>query len=344
MTPLRGRVAHLDGIRGIAILAVFLVHWVGQRFPAFEGGYIGVDVFFVLSGFIITTLLIHRRPTYREFIRGRLRRLYPPLLGVLVGGVVLAAAWPESAVAGRDALRHAGVAVVQLSSPWLASDIGPLSPFDVTWSLSIEWYFYLLWPLAIPALMTLGPERATRVLIVVAAALFTIAAFQSSWWFYYGPLARFAELLAGAATAFWLSSGRSVRAGLTNAIAVTGLAFVAAWTVFGTNPYTIAYRLAAFPVVLVTAVALILSGYCSERGPVMRFLSWRPLTALGVISYSLYLWHTIPLVLTGGDWMGQSRAVVAGAGLGLLLVTTGLAYWYLERPFVRTHRRDLIKT
>lgn len=343
MTALRGRVAHLDGVRGIAILTVVLVHWVGQRFPAFEGGYIGVDVFFVLSGFIITTLLVHRRPTYSEFIKGRVRRLYPPLLGALAGGVLLAALWPESAVAGWDALRHAGVALMQLSSPWLAADVGPLSPFDVTWSLSIEWYFYLLWPLAIPRLLALGPERATRVLLVSGVVLYVVATFQSDWWFYYGPLARFAELLLGAAVAFWLSTERTVRAAPVNVVALGGLAFVAAWTTVGTDPYTLLYRFVAFPVVVATAVALILVGYATERTVATRLLSWRPLTALGLVSYSLYLWHTVPLVLIGGDWMGQPRTVVAAVGLMLMLATTALAYWHLERPFVRPRRKELVK-
>lgn len=116
---MKGRVDYLDGIRGIAILAVCAVHWIGQRLPGFEGGYIGVDLFFVLSGFIITTLLVKRMPPYGSFLRNRVRRLYPPLVGALVGITALAWLLPDSALSPETSLRHGLVAAVQATSLWV---------------------------------------------------------------------------------------------------------------------------------------------------------------------------------------------------------------------------------
>lgn len=80
------RVRHLDGIRGVGIIGVLCVHWLAPYLPAFRGGYVGVDVFFVLSGYVITSILIKTERNYSTFIWGRVRRLYPPLLGLLIGG------------------------------------------------------------------------------------------------------------------------------------------------------------------------------------------------------------------------------------------------------------------
>jgi peptidoglycan/LPS O-acetylase OafA/YrhL len=341
-TSASGRVRHLDGIRGIAILTVFIVHWVGRRSPAFKGGYIGVDIFFVLSGFIITALLLRRRPTYGRFLTDRLRRLYPPLLGALAGGVVLAWVWPESALSVDATVKHALVAMTQLSAPWESAKISPLDPFSMTWSLSIEWYFYLLWPLAVVRLRNLDPSRAARISLIAAGIIYVMAVGQPAWWFYYGPLARFAELLIGAAVAFWMSKHEVVRPRRGQTVSlVAALIFIAVWTAAGTGPYTLAYRFLALPLTVVSAVALIAAGYAVSVSPVVQLLSWRPLTTVGLVSYSLYLWHIIPIVLMGGHWMGLPMPAIGIVGLGLTIGCTLSGYFLLERPFSRSRGREL---
>ncbi|MDG4780252.1 acyltransferase [Micromonospora sp. WMMD961] len=338
---MRARVDHLDGIRGIAILAVCAVHWIGQRFPAFEGGYIGVDLFFVLSGFIITTLLVKRVPPYGRFLRNRVRRLYPPLVGTLVGITALAWLLPDSALSPETSLRHALVAAVQASSLWITLVGTPIDPFSMTWSLSVEWYFYLLWPLAVLRLRRMPAARAAHLALLAAGALYLVAAVQPAWWFYYGPLAHTGELLVGAAIAFPLARGSipRLRTGGRPAL-VAAFTFVALWTVFGSDPYSPAYRLVALPLTVGCAVLFIISGYEARPGPA-RLLSWRPLVVTGRISYSLYLWHTLPIVLLSSNWLGLPSIAVGVIGIGIALAGTALSYHLLERPFLGSRGNEL---
>jgi peptidoglycan/LPS O-acetylase OafA/YrhL len=334
-----GRVDHLDGIRGIAILAVCAVHWIGQRFPAFEGGYIGVDLFFVLSGFIITTLLVKRAPSYRHFLRNRVRRLYPPLVGTVVGITALAWLLPGSALSPETSLRHGLVAAIQASSLWMTVGGAPMDPFSMTWSLSVEWYFYLIWPLAMLWLRRMPAARAARVTLLAAGGVYFIAAVQPAWWFYYGPLAHTSELLVGAAVAVLLARGWTPKRRIGGGpVLVAAFSFVTLWTVLGTDPYSSAYRLVALPLTVGCAVLFILSGY--EARPA-RLLSWRPLVATGRISYSLYLWHTLPIVLLSRNWLGLPSIMVGAIGIGLALGATALSYRLLEQPFLRSRGNEL---
>jgi peptidoglycan/LPS O-acetylase OafA/YrhL len=141
------RIDYLDGIRAMAIVAVLVVHWLGSQVPAGLGGYIGVDIFFVLSGYIITTILwrsrsqqsIHRQ--WGRFILRRVRRLYPALLGMIVGTLLLFALVPGAPIGLEDLFPMAGLAIVQGYSFFAAAQLGPLGPFAVTWSLAVEWMF-----------------------------------------------------------------------------------------------------------------------------------------------------------------------------------------------------------
>lgn len=241
----------------------------------------------------------------------------------------------------EDALRYALIAAAQLSSPWLAAH-GPLDPYSVTWSLSVEWYFYLLWPVALEGLRRLDPLRAARACLIAAGVCYAAAVTQPGWWFYYAPPARFAALLVGAALALRLVAGNPVLASGTDRVAVaTGMAFVAGWTVLGAGPYTAAYRFIACPLTIAATVAFIVAGYqAATTGPV-RLLRWGPLAALGRISYSLYLWHAIPLALIPAGWLGQPAPIVAATVVGLALAGTLLGYVLLERPFTRSRGRQL---
>ncbi|WFE49292.1 acyltransferase [Micromonospora sp. WMMD1155] len=339
---MRGRVDHLDGIRGIAILAVCAVHWIGQRLPGFEGGYIGVDLFFVLSGFIITTLLVKRVQPYGRFLRNRVRRLYPPLVGALMGITALTWLLPDSALSPETPLRHGLVAAVQASSLWITLGGAPIDPFSMTWSLSVEWYFYLLWPLAVLRLRRLPAARAARLTLLAAGGVYLVAAVQPGWWFYYGPLAHTSELLVGAAIAFPLAHGWTPRLRIDGRLLlVAAFTFVALWTTFGSDPYSPAYRLVALPLTVGCAVLFILSGYEARPPGPARLLSWRPLVAAGRISYSLYLWHTLPIVLLSRNWLGLPSITVGVIGIGIAVGGTALSYHLLERPFLRPRGNEL---
>lgn len=334
-----GRITHLDGLRGIAILTVFAVHWARFKIPFFTGGYIGVDIFFVLSGYIITTLLVRRAPTYRAFIGDRVRRLYPPLLGLMVFGTALFAIWPRAALSFDETWKAAIASGLQLASPLLASGHGDhLGAFVITWSLAVEWYFYLAWPFVVRALSRLPRVTAARWCVGIAVVAFGLGLVEPATWFYFGPVARIGEMSAGAALAFWTLERRDLPRTVTRPMVWLAPVFIGAWTLFGTDVDSWGYRAAAFPLTVVFAVFLIAAGNGSDPShPVVSLLQWRPLVWVGGISYTLYLWHTLPIALIPGGWYGLPMAALAVIGLALVVVTTWAGFVFLEKPF--RHRR-----
>ncbi|HEY0948587.1 acyltransferase [Nocardioides sp.] len=353
-----GRFDYLDGIRAVAIAAVLGLHWFSWYVPLFHGGSVGVDVFFVLSGFIITTML-WRTPVsggwvrgWGAFLRRRVARLYPALLGLVAGCVVLYAVLPGSSDGPDGPLEVAArglLALTQASSAWAAGQDGSLwlpglEPFGQTWSLAVEWYFYLLWPLGVLLARARGwpAMRLARASLVLAAAAYLLSLPLGTFVFYFGPSARSAELLVGASLALRFAAhgypDRPARHGTLAAGAA--LAAVTAYAVLGRDGHDLLYRYVGVPVAVLATVVLIHTGYASSEGPVHRLLGHRWMAAVGRHSYSLYLWHIVPFLLL------QDVALPKPV-LGLLAVTaavaaTVLSYRLLERPFLRP-RSDVLR-
>src|SRR3954452_18654670 len=121
-----GRFDYLDGIRAVAIAVVIALHWFSWYVPLFHGGAIGVDLFFVLSGFIITTMLWRTPTGWGSFVRRRVLRLYPALVGLVVGSVLRYAVVPWAPTDPVDVARRGVVALTQTSSLWAAQQHGSL--------------------------------------------------------------------------------------------------------------------------------------------------------------------------------------------------------------------------
>src|SRR3954470_12345990 len=196
-----GRFDYLDGIRAVAISVVLALHWASWYTPLFHGGSIGVDLFFVLSGFIITTMLWRTPTGWVPFFRRRLVRLYPALVGLVVGALVLYAVVPWAPDSPAEVAERGLLVLTQTTSVWAAGQSGSLwlpglQPFGQTWSLAVEWYFYLLWPLlVIGARARSWPARRLAVVTLVAAGAAYLASLPlADFPFYFGPLARSAEL------------------------------------------------------------------------------------------------------------------------------------------------------
>ena len=319
-----GRIRYLDVIRALAILSVLAVHLLAPMVPSslprvFLGGYIGVDMFYVLSGFIITRILLNRTPAYRAFIWGRARRLFPALLGSLAVGLSIAMLC-HSAIARQDSLYSALLGLAMIA-PFIQAHRGPsLEPFPVLWSLAIEWYFYLLWPMA----LRLVRPRAATVALASAVLLYAgSAVFLPTWWFYFGPTSRFAQLLFGC----WLATAVTRKAA-SNAVAslivTTSVIIVAAWVVVGPQENSDWYRWLGFPLASIATGCLIRYGRQVEsliRGTRV----FNALAVIGLLSYSIYLWHLFFYEILPSHAIVGSRPITYAAsvllGLGASLVS-----------------------
>lgn len=341
------RIPYLDGIRAVAILSVVAVHWVSPYVPLGLGGYVGVDVFFALSGYIITSILW--KPSqgtslmrdWWDFIVARTKRLYPALLGLTVAVPVLCFLLPTQ-VGFEESIGMALVAVSQVSSIWRASDAGGLGPFDQTWSLAVEWYFYLAWPVLVLLAKRRGASARTfgKVTIVAALIIYAGSLFQGDHWFYFGPLARFAELLAGGALALWLKS--SPRTPVLPAWMPLGAVLVVGtYTVLGPVEWSPVARFIGIPLAVTFTLILIVAGR-QGGGIIIRMLSSRPVALIGRASYSFYLWHLVPLALMGGHFLGLPKVVLGVIGVAFAITATIASYLFLERPLMKSRSSALL--
>jgi peptidoglycan/LPS O-acetylase OafA/YrhL len=351
-----GRYDYLDGLRAVAIGAVLGLHWLSWYVPLFHGGSIGVDVFFVLSGFIITTML-WRAPGHRSvragwaaFVRRRVARLYPAVLGLVVVSVALFALVPFAPLHPLQLLDRGALVLAQASALWAAGLDGSLwlpalQPFGQTWSLAIEWYFYLLWPLVVLGARTRSwtAGRLATASLITALVLYAGSLPLGVFWFYFGPTARFAEILVGCALALWFQAGGVPRRSPTfvSRASVLALAALAAYTLLAPGAASPVYRLVGIPVAVLATATLIVAGYSGSAGPVHRLLSHPWLAGLGRASYSLYLWHVVPLLLFEDAWPSWPKPVLGAMVLASTALLTAASYHFLERPFLRP-RSDVL--
>jgi peptidoglycan/LPS O-acetylase OafA/YrhL len=334
-----GRHAALDGIRAFAILAVFVSHL------GLPGGWVGVEVFFVLSGYLITDRLLHEHGTtgrvgLSRFYLRRALRLYPALLALLLAGAFFYPVLGDGGTLigyGRTAA-FAGLYLQDFV--WGFS--GGHGGLGHTWSLAVEEQFYLLWPPVL--LLLLRWSRRWIAVIAVAAAgaglVWTIVGLEPAVLTppaYFLPWTQAPLLLAGCALAACRRLPRGVIAGACAALGCAGMVAVFA---AANGPMPMAAHLG----VLLTGCALFSVALVAgveggrERG-IARCLSWAPLAYLGRISYGYYLCY-LP-VIEVLNWLIPQTSSDVRAGLDLVatLVLAALSYHLLETPFLRLKAR-----
>lgn len=346
----------LDGLRGVAIAAVVVFH---LNTSVLAGGYLGVDVFFVLSGFLITGLLLDehgRTATVRlgTFYRRRARRLLPALgvtlvaasIAVIVAGHVAAA----RSLVDLGALRSDLVGAVLYVANWtMLAHPGP-GPVAHLWSLSIEEQFYLVWPALLAWLLT--RRRVGQRGLAIGLAIAAVASYLDLWitssvagnpaGAYLSTFARAGDLLVGALLATVLRSDparrlileRHARRLAPGAIAVVvGFAMVPETPGFIRWPQPVMVDGGLALVALCTA-AIVVDAVAVSPGPIGRALTWRPLVALGLVSYSLYLLHPIAF------WILERTTTLSGAPLVLAELATSVGaatvlFVLVEQPLRR---------
>ncbi len=344
--------ADIEGLRALAILLVVGAH---AKIPGFSGGFIGVDIFFVLSGFLISGLLVQERLTtgrldFAGFYARRFRRLLPALLLML-----LVSAWfgwqllppsgqPEQAMAGMTAAAwvsnmHFAFAHAGYFDPGTETNL-----YLHTWSLGVEEQFYLVWPalIALVAAVAGSKERIARCLSWAMFALLFASLLLELWTtrysaihaFYLMPM-RAWQFALGALVFLWLrqrdeSMPNGKSASLIAVIGGIGLIAGALWLLDGRTPYPGAWALLPS---LGTAL-LIFAGSADAANPVTRILSLSPMQWLGHVSYSWYLWHW-PVLILGAmlspTYDLKCRLLLVAASLMLALVS----YLCVEKPLRR---------
>jgi peptidoglycan/LPS O-acetylase OafA/YrhL len=298
----------LDGLRAVAVYLVLAFH---AGIADFEGGFIGVDLFFVLSGFVVTNVLLTEldgtgRIGLRRFYARRMRRLTPAALVCVVATAVmvtLVVPLAERLAYVGDAraalLYFANWHFLSASNDYFADSVDA-SPFLHFWSLSIEEQFYLGFPLVMIGLHRLA-RRARRpfllpaglaVLLVASLALQLLRADSDPSWAYYGTDTRLYQLLAGCLLAIVVRRVRVQHAPLAGATALGGLILLvlAAMPRFDVTPSTRGIVAAVLSVVVIGSLEL------HQRSWAGRALSLSTVTYLGTISYGTYLWHW-PVIL-----------------------------------------------
>jgi peptidoglycan/LPS O-acetylase OafA/YrhL len=344
-----GYVPGLDGCRAFAVAAVIALH---SGLGAFAGGGLGVNIFFGLSGFLITTLLLQEHDRFgsvslRGFYMRRVLRLMPALVALLLVVVALSLLGPSALPAEFDpssALPASGIAGLYLTDISIAFTTWPVGPLFHTWSLAVEEHYYLLWPIALLAMLRRGwtPRQMIGAVGGVMALIY---------------LWRLAVYLVGGSTGHLLycfdTQSDQILAGCMLAVALRATPELAADEQARRRIFVAAVvsavLLAALVVHPVSTGAMVAVGYVlvylataaiiaevvvGRHGGIFRVLSLAPIVYIGRLSYSLYLWHFVVLHALTADVLGVSRGPSLVIRLIVIAAAAVASYHLIERPFL----------
>jgi peptidoglycan/LPS O-acetylase OafA/YrhL len=351
----------LDGIRAVAVALVLADH---GGIAGVSGGFLGVDVFFVLSGFLITSLLLDElgrtgRIALRGFWIRRARRLLPALLVMVLAVVAARDLFPPEAIA---ALRDDAVAAFFWMSNWafvaqqtdyFSHGAAP-SPLQHTWSLGVEEQYYLIWPLLLIAVAAVFRARArwavfglaTAGVLASAAGAIQFTSDATLNRIYFGTDTRAQALLVGAAAAALLVRDWStVAMGGTPIQTRRGRCIARILPVIGLTVLALAahcatgaareFRGGLLIIVALAAVLVVAPVALDQGGPVARVLAWRPLVWLGAISYGVYLWHWPIFLALNGERTGWSGWSLFAVRCAATIAVAATSWWLLEQPIRR---------
>lgn len=328
----------IEGLRGIAVLLVLLAH---AGVPGFSGGFVGVDIFFVISGYLITRMLRleldrNGRLDFSAFYARRIKRLLPALL-LMLAVVTVACQWMLP-VNQQMQQAHAGYwAALWASNVYFAfaqidyfGDDAIRNVFTHTWSLGVEEQFYLLWPLMLT--MFWRPQNrfvlwVTGVGVVSLLSCLWMAAGDANAAYYLMPT-RLWQLAAGA-----LAGTVGARKGPWAALGIA-VGCLMVMGIDGQSAYPSVWALLP-----VTGAVFVLLGDPLRPGLAVRLIANVPLRFVGRISYSLYLWHWPILVLVTSLWP-KSKWWSIAAALALSFVIAAISERWIERPFRRAKWQD----
>ncbi len=346
----------IDGLRAIAVLGVLLFHLSASYMP---GGYVGVDIFFVISGYLITRIILKEMNagtfTFAYFYERRIRRIFPALFFVLLVCTPLA----YLTLYGDALLTYVGdlkYAASQISNIHFAKDIdyfrldAEQSPLLHTWSLGVEEQFYVLWPLLLLAVFKLGRRALPWVMLGVIVSTLVFSEFllrhnadlfsfaDNKNQAFYMLYARAFELAIGGMLAIPFFQQKRFGAVGCNVLSIAGAVLIAISYIFITKSVMFPGALALLP--SLGAAFIIYAHIGGEKTIVGQVLSFKPLVYIGLISYSLYLWHWPFIAMydtyTLGAGISHQTALWLG---GASVICAALTHKFIETPF-RRYRKD----
>jgi peptidoglycan/LPS O-acetylase OafA/YrhL len=337
--------AEIDGLRAIAVLSVLLYHaeFIVLDRDWFQGGFIGVDVFFVLSGYLITRILIkhqleHGSINFLDFYERRARRILPALFTVIIVSIpfairnLLPSQFVEYSNSILSAVFFGSNFFFYYQGVLYESGNALLKPFLHTWSLGIEEQFYIIFP-ALLFLLNKYIRQYQFPLIVAALLLsFLFAQYTVSKddaLAFYGPLSRFWELLFGSLIAFNECHRGELKHRLANQILPgVGLFFI----LFAVVTFDADTMHPGFATLIPVIGTVFILGSSGGEDPISKLLSSKAFVATGLLSYSLYLWHypVFAFMRIGSETFSNVDKL---AGIACVLGLSFITYFVIERPF-----------
>ncbi len=331
--------AEIDGLRALAVLPVIFFH---AGFEFFNGGFVGVDIFFVISGYLITNILIedieNQRFSLLYFYERRARRILPALFFLIL--LIIPVAWFLMLPNQMESFSNSLIAVsLFVSNIYFWQESGYFEPVSEgnpllhTWSLAVEEQFYLMFPIFLLFIWKFGKNKAFWVLVIIAILSLLLSEWgwrnSSSANFYLAPT-RVWELLAGSLSAFIVRKRGIIK---NNTLSLTGfLAIIFSIFVYSENtPFPSLYSL--IPVVGVVLIIV----YGEKETYVSRFLSIKFFVSMGLISYSAYLWHQPLFAFTRIRLLAEPSNILLLFLSALSLLIAYFSWRFIEIPIRKSH-------
>ena len=343
--------ADVQALRAVAVLTVVLYH---AHIPYLTGGFVGVDVFFVISGFLITGLLVREtertgKISIKKFYGRRMRRIMPAAALTMIGTVVASyhyLGYIRGAHIAEDAqwssvflanVHYAAVGINYLDAQ------SPPSTLQHFWSLSVEEQFYVVWPVMFLLLGLLGRKYASKWLTIVPVALVVVVSYAFSIWYtaesatpaYFSPFTRACELGAGALLAVNMPALKKIPMPVSLILSIGGMAGILATAFLFTDKTTFPGSMVALPVLATCAVLAGGSASGANHTKLNSVYAFKPIQWIGLWSYSLYLLHW-PILTIAEQRLGH----VPPASTRVILVLSAVALAALSYSFVENPVRN----
>lgn len=334
----------IDGLRAIAVLSVIIFHFFPSLLP---GGFVGVDIFFVISGYLITSIIINdvknRRFSFWEFYKKRIIRIFPALLAMLVAIYILGWFWFLQGDY-KSLGKHIFGGSFFISNILLWRESGyfdsnsAYKPLLHLWSLGIEEQFYLFWPILLTlfARTKKGLYLTGTIILIISLAISIYTMHSATGENYYSPLSRCWELMLGALIASLRIKNSIQNEKIRKMASASGavLIIIALATINSSIPFP--GYIALIPVL---GTGLLIYG---ENGVFNKIISCRPLVFIGLLSYPLYIWHW-PIYSASRIMLAEEPSPqIRIASIALCFTLAYLTYKFIEIPIRRSTRKPAI--